>query len=193
MSYRISLIRILILAGLALFNVGCTTLATYEVDEAELEQYLAKAVKDFDRQQARSGSPLSVELHNASIDLGPDDRDVIVLDVQGQAALNAVIAKIPVDMDLKIEGAPVYSGKDKAVYIKRLRLVDSKMTSPYLQGNAQQQIKPVADMVLATLAKVLEDTPIYRLDESDPRQRLLANMPVDIVVGRGKLRIVPQQ
>lgn len=193
MLFRVTFFRMLTLAMLALFNVGCTTLATYEVNEAELEQYLAKAVKDFDRQQAKSGSPLSVELHDAKIDVGPDDRDVVVLDVQGQAALNAVIAKIPVDMNLKIEGSPVYSGKDKAVYIKRLRLIDSQMTSPYLQGNAQRQIKPVADMVLATLAKVLEDMPVYRLDESDPRQRMLANMPVDIVVGRGKLRIVPQQ
>lgn len=187
------LFRIVILAMLALFNVGCTTLATYEVDEAQLEQYLQKAVKDFDRQQAQSGSPLSVELQEAHIDVGPDNRDVIVLDVQGQAALNAVIAKIPVDMTLKIEGAPVYSGKDKAVYIKRLHLVDSQMKSPYLRGDAEKQIKPVADMVLATLAKLLEDMPVYRLDESDPRQKLLSTMPVDIVVGNGKLRIVPQQ
>ena len=185
--------RILLLAVLALFNVGCTTLATYEVNEAELEQYLQKAVKDFDRQQGKSGSPLSVELDTAHIVVGPEDRDVVVLDVTGQAALNAVITKIPVDLTLKIEGSPVYSGKDKAVYIKRLHLVDSKMHSPFLQGNAEKQIKPVVDMVMATLAKLLEEMPVYRLDESDPRQKLLATMPVDIVVGRGKLRMVPQQ
>lgn len=186
-------IRILLLAVLALFNVGCTTLATYEVNEAELEQYLQKAVKDFDRQQASSGSPLSIELDSAHIAVGPDDRDVVVLDVTGQAALNAVLAKIPVDVTLKIEGTPVYSGKDKAVYIRRLQLIDSQMKSPFLRGDAEKQIKPVVDMVMGTLAKLLEQMPVYRLDESDPRQKLLASMPVDIVVGRGKLKIVPQQ
>ena len=185
--------RVLLLAILALFNVGCSTLATYEVSEAELEQHLQRAVKNFDQQQAKSGSPLSVELDSAHIQVGPEDRDVIVLDVTGQAAFNAVLTKIPVDLTLKIEGAPVYSGKDKAVYIKRLHLIDSQMKSPFLQGDAERQIKPVVNMVMATLTKLLEDMPVYRLDESDPRQRLLATMPVDIVVGRGKLRIVPQQ
>ena len=185
--------RILLLALVAILNVGCTTLATYEVNEAELEQYLQTAVKNFDRQQAQSGSPLSVELDTAHIVVGPEDRDVVVLDVTGQAALNAVLTKIPVDLKLKIEGAPVYSGKDKAVYIKRLNLVDSQVSSPFLQGNAEKQIKPVVNMVMATLAKLLEDMPVYRLDENDPRQKLLSTMPVDIVVARGKLRIVPQQ
>ena len=185
--------RIVLLALVALLNAGCSTLATYEVNESQLEGYLQKAVKDFDKQQTKSGSPFSVELRDAHIQVGPDDRDVVVLDVAGEAALNAILTKIPVDMALKIEGAPVYSGEDKAVYIKRLRLIDSKVSSPYLKGSAEQQIQPVAQMVLATLAKVLEETPVYRLDESDPRQRLLASMPVDIVVGRGKLRIVPQQ
>lgn len=187
------LFRMILLATIALFNVGCATLTTYEVSEAELEGYLQTAVKNFDRQQAQSGSPLSLELQEAHIDVGPEDRDVVVLDVKGEAAINAILAKIPVDVTLKIEGAPVYSGKDKAVYIKRLRLIDSQVKSPYLQGNAEKQIKPVADMVMATLAKMLEDMPVYRLDESDPRQRLLGTMPVDIIVGNGKLRIVPQQ
>lgn len=186
-------IRLFLLTLIALFNVGCTTLATYEISEPELEAYLQTAVKKFDRQQAESGSPLSVNLQEAHIDVGPDNRDVIVLDVKGDAAINAVIAKIPVGVTLKVEGAPVYSGKDKAVYIRRLRLIDSKIDSPYLQGSAQSQIKPVTDVVMSSLAQLLENMPVYKLDQSDPRQKLLSNMPVDIVVGNGKLLIVPQQ
>lgn len=179
-----------ILVGL-LFGVisGCTNLATYEVNESEMEAYLQKAVKRFDEQQAQQGSPFSMSLQEVHIDVGPDNRDVVVLDTKGQAEMNAIVAKIPVDVALKIEGTPVYSGKDKAVYIRHLRLINSDIKSPYVQAD----FKPATDMLMNMLANLLETMPVYRLDESDPKQKMLAKMPVDIVVGHGVLKMVPQQ
>jgi len=168
---------------------GCVSLASYEINEQELEGYLHRAVQNFDEQQTRQGLPFSVSLQEVHIDVGPDNRDVVVLDTKGHAEMNALVAKIPVDLALKIEGAPVYSGKDKAVYIRRLRLIDSDIKSPYLQTD----IKPVTDMLMTMLTNLLETMPVYRLDESDPRQKMLARMPVDIVVGQGVLKIVPRQ
>ncbi|CBL43891.1 conserved hypothetical protein [gamma proteobacterium HdN1] len=183
----------MLLVWLAIFTSGCATLATYEVNEAELEGYLQKAVVDFDRKQLEAGSPFSVSLKDAKIKVGPDNRDVVQLDVAGEAAFNAVITKIPLNLALKIEGTPIYSGKDKAVYIKRLRLIDSNFNSSLLRGSFGAEIQPVAKAIVAALGSVLEEMPVYRLDESDPRQRLLANMPVDVVVGQGVLRIVPRK
>ncbi|HET8706135.1 MAG TPA: DUF1439 domain-containing protein [Pseudomonadales bacterium] len=179
---------VLLVLWIALLS-GCSSLATYEVNEADLEGYLQKAVKRLDEQQAQQGSPLSVSLQEVHINVGPDNRDVVVLDAKGQAELNALVTKIPVDVALKIEGAPVYSGKDKAVYIRRLHLINSDIKSPYVKGD----IKPVTDMLMNLLTNMLETMPVYRLDESDPKQRMLANMPVDIVVGSGVLKIVPQK
>jgi hypothetical protein len=182
------MIRYLAVALLCLLSSACTTIATYDIDEAELEARLHENVKRFDQQQAESGSPLSVSLEDIQIEIGPDEREVVVLDATGKAELNALIARIPVGLRLKVEGTPVYSAKEKAVYIRRLTLIDSNIDSPLIKG---AESKLVIQALMMTLSQRLEDTPVFRLDESDPRQKLLARMPVDIVVGKGKLRIIP--
>jgi hypothetical protein len=184
------MIRYLTVALLCLLSSACTTLATYDIDEAELEARLHENVKRFDQQQAESGSPLSVSLEHIDIDIGPDEREVVVLDAKGKAELNAIIARIPVGLRLKVEGTPVYSGKEKAVYIRRLTLIDSSVDSPLIKA-AESRV--LVQALMMTLSQRLEDTPVYRLDESDPRQKLLSTMPVDIVVGKGKLRVIPSR
>lgn len=181
--------RLLLLVLFSLLVPGCASLTSYSVNESELEGYLQKAVTKFDEQQASQGSPLSVSLQEVHIAVGPDNRNVVVLDAKGEAAINAIVTKIPVNIALKVEGAPVYSGKEKAVYIRQLHLIDSDIKSPYFRGD----IKPVTDMVMNALTNLLETMPVYRLDESDPKQKLLSEMPVDIVVSKGQLNIVPQK
>ena len=183
-----SLLRLIFLASIVLAS-GCASYGSYTVNEAELERYLSQQVEDFDRSQLATGSPLSVALRDVDIELGPEDRDVAVLDVDGEVALNALMMKVPVDVALKVEGAPVYSSKDKAVYIRRLRLLDSQIDSPYFKGD----IKPVSDTLMRVLAQMLETMPVYRLDEDDYRQRWLGSVPMDIKVGRGKLVFVPAE
>jgi hypothetical protein len=180
--------RFLFVALAALLSTACTTIATYDIDESELETRLQESVRQFDRKQAESGSLLSVSLDEIHIDIGPDNREVVVLDAKGRAELNALIARIPVGMTLKIEGTPVYSSKDKAIYIRRLTLIDSQVDSPLIKSGDS---KAVIQALMALLSRQLEETPVYRLNESDPRQKLLASIPIDIVVGQGKLRIIP--
>ncbi len=180
--------RLLPLALLLLMG-GCASLASYTITEGELERHLQQQVAAFDRDQVESGSPLSVALGKIDVELGPDGRDVVVLDVDGEVALNVLLMRVPVDLALKLEGAPVYSSKDRAVYIRRLRLLDSRVNSPYFQGD----LKPATDTAMRFLAQMLESMPVYRLDESDYRQRLLGAVPLDIKVERGRLRIVPAE
>jgi len=177
------------LLPLALFLLmgGCASLTSYTITESEVEHHLQRQVAAFDRDQLASGSPLSVALGKVDVELGPDGRDVVVLDVNGQVALNALMMRVPVDVALKLEGAPVYSSEDRAVYIRRLKLLDSRVDSPYFKGD----LKPATDTAMRVLAQMLETMPVYRLDESDYRQRLIGSVPLDIKVERGRLRIVP--
>ena len=180
------IMRLLPLALLLLMG-GCASLTSYTITEAELERHVQRQVAAFDRDQLASGSPLSVALGKVDVELGPDDRDVVVLDVNGEVALNVLMMRVPVDVALKLEGAPVYSSEDRAVYIRRLRLLDSRVDSPYFQGD----LKPATDTAMRFLAQMLESMPVYRLDESDYRQRWIGSVPLDIKVERGQLRIVP--
>ena len=85
---------------------------------------------------------------------------------------------------LKVEGAPVYDSEQKAIFIRRLKLLDSRVESPLL-GNAD--LKPVTDNAMRLVAQLLETVPIYRLDETNLGQRILGMAGMDIRVAPGRL------
>ena len=165
---------------------GCASLSPYSISEATLERHFQDTVSDFDRRQLQSGSPLSLSLSNADITLGPDGRDVAVIDLRGQVALNALMAKLPVDIALKVEGAPVYDSKEKAIYIRRLQLLESSIDSSFFKGD----LKPVTDNVMRVVAQMLETMPVYRLDEADFTQRMFGMVPMDVRVAPRRLEFV---
>ncbi|GHD54303.1 Protein of unknown function [Marinobacter persicus] len=176
----------LLLLAITVLISGCASLSPYSVSEAQIERHLQDAVADFDRQQLNSGSPLSLSLSDADITLGPDGRDVAVIDLRGQVALNALMTKLPVDIALKLEGAPVYDSEEKAVYIRRLNLLESSIESPFFKGD----LAPVTDSVMRVVAQMLETMPVYRLDDSDMKQRMFGMVPMDIRVAPGRLEFV---
>lgn len=165
---------------------GCASLSPYAISEGEIERHLQDVVAQYDRNQLKSGSPLSLSLSDADITLGPDGRDVAVIDLKGQVALNALMAKLPVDLALKVEGAPVYDSQEKAIYIRRLQLLESSIDSPFFKGD----LAPVTDTVMRVVAQMLETMPVYRLDEADPTQRLFGLVPMDIRVAPGRIEFV---
>lgn len=165
---------------------GCASFSPYSVSEGTIEGYLQDAVAEFDSQQLQNGSPLGLSLSNADITLGPDGRDVAVIDLTGQVSLNALMMKLPVDIMLKIEGAPVYDSQEKAIYLRRLQLLDSRIESSFLKGD----LKPVTDNVMRVVSQMLETMPVYRLDESSSTQRMFGMVPVDIRVAPGRIEFV---
>ncbi|MEE3170101.1 MAG: DUF1439 domain-containing protein [Pseudomonadota bacterium] len=175
----------LLLVTLALAS-GCASMSPYSISEGELERHLKDVVSEYDRKQLNSGSPLSLSLEDADITLGPDGRDVAVIDVRGQVALNALLTKLPVDIALKVEGAPVYDSAEKAIFIRRLQLLESSIDSPLFKGD----LKPVTDTVMRVVAQMLETMPVYRLNEANFAERMFGMMPVDVRVAPGRLEFV---
>ncbi|MEC7378076.1 MAG: DUF1439 domain-containing protein [Pseudomonadota bacterium] len=180
-----TLCSLLLLMMLALAS-GCASMSPYSISEGELERHLKDVVSEYDRKQLNSGSPLSLSLEDADITLGPDGRDVAVIDVRGQVALNALLTKLPVDIALKVEGAPVYDSAEKAIFIRRLQLLESSIDSPLFKGD----LKPVTDTVMRVVAQMLETMPVYRLNEANFAERMFGMMPVDVRVAPGRLEFV---
>src|SRR5680860_157741 len=165
---------------------GCASISPYAISEGELERHLQDVVRDYDRMQLKNGSPLSLSLDGADVILGPDGRDVAVIDLKGQVALNAFLVKLPVDIALKIEGAPVYDSKEKAIYIRRIKLLESSIDSGFFKGD----LAPVTDNVMRVVAQMLETMPVYRLDDSNLAQRMFGMVPLDVRVAPGRLEFV---
>jgi hypothetical protein len=166
---------------------GCAHLGGYSVSEATLEQHLRRSVAEHDRQLLQDGAPLTVSLRDVRVQLGPDGRDVVVLDVAGEAAFHGFGTRLPLGMQLKVEGAPVYDSREQAVYIRRLQLLESRVDSPLIETD----LAPAARGMMGILAQLLEHTPVYRLDTADWRQRALAAVPLDLRVEPGRLVLMP--
>lgn len=178
--------RTVIMLLLALALSGCAGLSPYSISEGTLENHLRDAIADFDRQQLESGSPFSVDLKDADITLGPDGRDVAVIDVDGEVAVNVLMARLPISVALKLEGSPVYDHEEKAIYIRRLQLLDSRVESSLYS----QDLTPITETIMRSVAQLLETVPVYRLDDSDPAQRMFGMVPMDIRVAPGRLEFV---
>lgn len=182
-------LKVTLMAIFTFILSGCATVGSYSISESELEGYFREAIAKFDHEQLKAGSPLRVSLNDIDIKVGPDGRDVVQLAIAGEIAVNAILMELPVEVSINLEGAPVYMSKDNAIYIRRLKMLDSHVEATFLKGSNEL----IADNFMAVLAKILETVPVYQLDESDFRQRLLASVPVDIKVGKGKLIFIPAE
>jgi hypothetical protein len=166
---------------------GCAGFSPLSISESTLERHLQDTISNYDRQQLQAGSPLSLSLDTADITLGPDGRDVAVIDLSGQVALNALMAKIPPHIALKVEGAPVYDSEERAIYIRRLKLLESSVDTPYFSSG---ELAPVTENIMRVVAQMLETIPVYRLDETSLGARLMGMTEMDLRVAPGRLEFV---
>jgi hypothetical protein len=163
--------------------ISCSAIRPWSLSASDLEDYTRKAFRQFDNQQLQSGSPLSFTLNELSIDIGPDGREVVLLSLELEAALNAFLVKVPANLYLKMEGQPFYDGKEKAIYLKRLRLLDSRLKSSFLAA----EIDPVAKQAFSLIGQMFEHVPVYRLNQNNLTERLLMTAPLNIRVMPGRI------
>ena len=168
---------------------GCSSLS-YSVSEATMQEELTAAVEGFDRAQLKSGSPLSLTLESTDLAVGPDGRDVIRLAVAGRVAVNAFASNLPADVALSLEGTPYYDSDERAIYLRRLSLLDSRIDAPWLP----MDIAPVTDLVVRLVAQTLENVPVYRLDPDAMGwgwKERLASRAVTLDIEPGRLVLKP--
>lgn len=176
--------------GAALLVTACTsTLNPLSISESQLQSFIQDQVRQYDREQFRSGSPLSVKLRSARVKVGPDGRDVVGLQIDGEVSVNALLATIPVDVALEMEGTPYFDREEQAVYIRRLQLLDSRVESPLFKGD----FAPITDKLMRVVGQMLERVPVYRLDPDSFSGTLIRASDLDIKVMEGRLVLVPAQ
>ncbi len=166
---------------------GCATFTPYSIDEATIESKIQKRVAEFDEQQRASGSPLTLKLEKAKVTLGPDKRQVAVVDLTGTASLETFLATIPVDVEFSVEGSPVYDREEKAVFIRDLKLLNSRLDTQM----GSLDLTPYAGVLTDIANQLLTDKPLYRLNEENLGQRLFTRMNLGIEVQPGRIAMVP--
>lgn len=173
-----------VLVVLMLLLGGCATLYnSYSVDEGTLENYLRQQVSEFNNQQQKAGIPVSVSLQDVNVILGPGGRNTAILNIDGDVAMHAFLARLPVNISLSVQGTPVYDPQTKAVYIRDLKLLNSHVDSPFFSGDAQ----PLASGMMQSVSKMLSTLPVYRLNQSNLLMRLAGGAPAEMTVEPGRL------
>lgn len=166
---------------------GCATFSPYSIDEATIESEIQQRVARFEEQQRVNGSPLTLKLETVKVTLGPDDRQVAVVDLAGKASVDAFLATIPVDVAFSVEGTPVYDAGEKAVFIRNLKLLSSRVNTQM----GSLDLTPYGGMLTDIATQLLDENPIYRLNEEDMSQRLFGMMNLGIEVRPGRIALVP--
>ena len=182
-----AMLRPLLLSSVLLLT-SCASLSPYSIGEEELTGYLLKTLQDFDNQQLKSGSPLGLKIADADVDIGPNGREVIRLKLGGTASVNALLASIPAEFLLDIEGTPVFDNDEKAVYVRRFALNDANLELPFIK----QDLKPVTRQIMAVVTQYLEQVPVYRLEADSVASRITSLSAMQIKVTEGRLNLVPE-
>lgn len=177
-----------IVATLLLASCSSTPgLSFYSVNNADIASVLKKNTPNLTKTTSILGLSVALSVNDLQVDIGPQNRDVIALDVDSTAEINAFAFKYPVQVALKIEGSPYYDSKKKAVFIKDVALLDSSIDAAGFKGN----LSMLDNEFMKILNGFLADNPVYTLDTSNSKVALLTKLPLNIEVVQGAVRLVP--
>ncbi|WP_077528921.1 DUF1439 domain-containing protein [Vreelandella utahensis] len=177
--------KTLLLVLLPAFAGGCASFSPYSVDESTIENHLSDRITDFSRDLGDRGLPVTLELTRADVTIGPEERDVAVVDFGGRAVLQA--PRIPIDLNFSIEGTPVYEAEEKAIYIRNLKVLSTNVEA----AGSAFDLSSITGTLSDIAAQFLNERPVYRLDEDETGARLFGMMNLRIDVQPGRLTLVP--
>jgi len=113
------------------------------------------------------GLPVQLNVNDVSVNIGPDNRDVI---------------------SLGLDTGAYYDSEQKAVFLRNLNLLDSSVEAGSYKGN----LKPLNNEVMNLLNAFLAVNPVYKLDMNNPKVALLSKVPLDMKVVEGAVQLVPR-
>ncbi|MCQ8877100.1 DUF1439 domain-containing protein [Pseudoalteromonas shioyasakiensis] len=173
-----------------LFLSACNTtngVSVYSFTNSEIESVLNQQLPKLSEQVKLMGLPVQFDVNDLSVNVGPDNRDVVVLGADSSAIINAFALKYPVRLKLQIEGAPFYDSEQKAVFLRNVKLLDSSIDAGGFKGN----LGVLDDEAMKVINGFLAVNPVYKLNMNDPKVALLSKLPLDMKVEQGAIKLVP--
>ena len=175
----------------ALFLSACSTtqgLSVLSFSNADLESVITKQLPELSKDMKLMGLPVKFDVNKVSVDIGPENRDVIALGLNTSAEVNAFVVKYPVALALQVEGAPYYDSSQKAIFLRDVKLLDSTIDAGGFSGNLNMLSNEALNIINAYLAV----NPVYTLNTNDPKMALISKLPLDIKIINGAIKVVPQ-
>jgi len=181
--------RILIIV-MALFLSACSStqsMSIFSFTNSDLESVLNKQLPKFSEKLSVMGLPVEFGVDELSAKIGPENRDVIALGVDSSASVNMFPFNYPVRLMLQVEGSPFYDSEKKAIFLRNIKLLDSSIDAGSFKGN----LGVLNGEVMKVINGFLAVNPVYELDMDDPKMALISNLPLNIMVSEGAIKLVP--
>ena len=181
--------RVLLVLLSILIN-GCAAtngLSIYSLSNADLEAVITEELPNLQQNITMLGVPIEFGMDELDVNIGPDQREVISLGMSGEARISAFVISYPIKLNFKVEGSPYYDSDKKAVFVQDVRLIDASIDAGAYKGN----LRPLNAQVMQILNDFLAKNPVYKLDTSNPTQRLLSTIPLNLEIQEGRLSLVP--
>lgn len=182
--------RILLIVTV-LFLTACAGthgLSVYSFTNSQLQSVLTQQLPKLRNDINLSGLPVEFLVNNLSVNIGPDNRDVVVLGIDSNAIIKAFLLEYPIRLSLQIEGSPFYDSEKKAIFLRNIKLLNSSINAGGFNGNLGLLDGEVTQVFNAFLAV----NPVYKLDESNPKIALLSAIPMNMKVVEGAIKLVPR-
>lgn len=175
----------------ALIMSGCASLSqlsTYTVSNSELEQVLKSQLDSLRSESTVVGIPLSLAVKDMTVNIGPENRDVVQLGTRAIADITVLGFSYSATLNLRLEGTPFYDSQQKAIFIRSLALRESSVEA----GGYKGDLAPISDEVMSLVNTYLSSNPVYKMDTTNDAVRLLTSIPLDLTVAQGKLVLQPK-
>ncbi|WP_338364681.1 DUF1439 domain-containing protein [uncultured Pseudoalteromonas sp.] len=183
--------RVLLLFVTTLFLSACNStqgVSVYSFTNSEVETVLGKQLPKLSEKVSLMGLPVQFDVNDLSVNIGPDNRDVVVLGADSSAQINAFALKYPVRLKLQIEGSPFYDSEKKAVFLRNVKLLNSSIDAGGFRGN----LAALDNEAMEVINTFLASNPVYTLNMNDPKMMLLSKLPLDMKVVEGAIKLVPR-
>ncbi|MDH2997475.1 hypothetical protein A1D22_07035 [Pasteurellaceae bacterium LFhippo2] len=171
---------------LAPFSVQAGLLS---ISEKDINQYLDNRLAEKVPLENSVGLPglfqLDYKLHNLATRIGQTDEKTVEIAGIIEGLLRVKGKKYDASIQLNMDTVPYYDSEKGAVYLKNVRLLSWKAEPQKYQNELQMFLPILADGV----ASVLNNNPVYTLDENKTKEAMVKKFGKAIVVKKGELHL----
>lgn len=182
--------RLLVVAWVSLLIVACSAsnqVALLRVSQADLDQQLNQKLATGLRAIQLAGIPMQFRQLSVSSEIAPQGRTVVQLAIAADLSAQVAVIELPVELALQVEAEPYFDQSQQAVFLKKFRIVSAKAQGAGYRG----QLKPLPKDIEKWLEHWLAKQPVYRLDNNKMEHRLLLNMPLQLQLFPGEIKLTP--
>lgn len=159
------------------------------ISEQEINRYLETRLSEKFPLSDRVGVPklfqLDYKLSNLVTSIGHTEEKVVNISGIVDSLLEVNGKEYQIKLQLNMDTLPYYNAEKGALYLKNVHLKNWSAVPEKYQDELQMFLPMIAD----GLAGVLNQYPVYTLDETKTKEALIKKFGKQIVVEKGRLRL----